>query len=137
MDERLKTLIAWIKKSTRRFIEVKRPVDRVAVVTFSDTQTIVSDLESDKEKLLARIKDLDGGGGSLVWDSIKFAQNMLEKGSSEGRRRAIVVMTDGLDNSLTFEVRSGSKISFATRRSSRPSASWRAAWLTISTTCPR
>ena len=102
-----------IKKSTRRFIEVKRPVDRVAVVTFSDTQTIVSELESDKEKLLARIKDLDGGGGSLVWDSIKFAQNMLEKGSSEGRRKAIVVMTDGLDNSLTFIVRSGSKISFA------------------------
>ena len=47
-----------IKKSTRRFIEMKRPVDRVAVVTFSDAQTVISELEADKAKLLERLKDL-------------------------------------------------------------------------------
>ena len=102
-----------IKKSTRRFIEMKRPVDRVAVVTFSDAQTVISELEADKAKLLERLKDLEGGGGSLVWDSIKFAQDMLDRGSGSGRRKAIVVMTDGYDNSLNFEFRTGSMISFA------------------------
>jgi len=102
-----------IKKSTRRFIEMKRPVDRVAVVTFSDAQTVISELEADKAKLLERLKDLEGGGGSLVWDSIKFAQDMLDRGSGRGRQKAIVVMTDGYDNSLNFEFRTGSMISFA------------------------
>ncbi len=102
-----------IKKSTRRFIEMKRAADRVAVVSFSDSQIIHSGLEADKVKLLERIKDIDGGGGSLVWDSIKFAQDMLERSSEPGRRKAIVVMTDGADNSLNFEFRIGSKISFA------------------------
>ena len=102
-----------IRKSTRRFIEMKRPVDRVAVVSFSDTQTVLSELESDKVKLIERVKDIDAGGGSLVWDSIKFAQAMLDRSGEQGRRKAIVVMTDGADNSLNFELRVGSKISFA------------------------
>ena len=38
---------------------------------------------------------------------------MLDRGSGSGRRKAIVVMTDGYDNSLNFEFRTGSMISFA------------------------
>ena len=102
-----------IKKSTSRFIEMKRPVDRVAVVSFIDMQTVVSELESDKGKLMQRIKDLEGGGGSFVWDSIKFAQDLLDKNGEKGRRKAIVVMSDGVDNALLYDGRFGSKLSFA------------------------
>ncbi len=102
-----------IKKSTARFIEMKRPVDRVAVVSFNDMQTVISELESDKGKLLQRIKDMEGGGGSFVWDSIKFAQDLLDKNGDKGRRKAIVVMSDGVDNALLYDGRFGSKLSFA------------------------
>jgi VWFA-related protein len=102
-----------IRKSTSRFVEMKRAVDRVAVVSFNDTQTVVSELEADKGKLLQRIKDIEGGGGSFVWDSIKFAQDLLDKNSEKGRRKAIVIMSDGVDNALLFDGRFGSRLSFA------------------------
>lgn len=102
-----------IRKSTSRFVEMKRPVDRVAVVSFNDTQTVISELEADKGKLLQRVKDIEGGGGSFVWDSIKFAQDLLDKNGEKGRRKAIVVMSDGADNALLFDGRFGSKMSFA------------------------
>lgn len=102
-----------IKKSTSRFVEMKRPGDRVAVVSFSDTQTVISELESDKSKLLQRVKDIEGGGGSFVWDSLKFAQDLLDKNAEKARRKAIVIMSDGVDNALMFDGRFGSKLSFA------------------------
>ena len=105
--------IGLIKKTTKRFVERKRPVDRVAVITFHDTQTVVSELESDKQALLKRIGKIEGNGASYVWDALKLGLDMLEQKSGEGRRKAIVLMSDGVDNSLSFTGRMGSRISFA------------------------
>lgn len=105
--------VGLIKKTTRRFVEMKRPIDRVAVVTFHDRQTVVSELESDSSVLLNSIKDIDGRGGSSVWDSVKFALDMLDEKSSGGRRKAVVLMSDGVDNQLSFYPTLTQKISFA------------------------
>jgi VWFA-related protein len=105
--------VGLIRKTTRRFIEMKRPTDRVAVVAFHDEQTLVSELESDKEVLLKRIKNIDGRGSSRVWDAVKFGLDMLDQKSEKGRRKAIVLMSDGADNALTYYSRIGSKIGFA------------------------
>ncbi len=91
-----------IRKTTRRFVEMKRPNDRVAVIAFHDTPKVVSELESDKERLLKRIKDIDGYGSSRVWEAVKFSLDMLDQKSPKGRRKAIVLMSDGADNLLTF-----------------------------------
>ena len=105
--------VGLIKRTTKRFVERKRPVDRVAVVTFHDTQTVVSPLETDKQALLKRIGKIEGNGASYVWDALKLGLDMLEENSGEGRRKAIVLMSDGVDNSLSFTGRMGSRISFA------------------------
>lgn len=105
--------VGLIKKTTRRFVEMKRPVDRVAVVTFHDTQTVVSELEADKQVLLKRIGKIGGNGASYVWDAIRLGLDMLEKDSGSDRRKAIVLMSDGVDNALNFAGRTGSRISFA------------------------
>lgn len=105
--------IGLIKKTTKRFIEMKRPIDRVSIVTFHDTETVVSELEADQASLLKRTKDIKGSGSSHVWDAVKFGMDLLEKEPGTGRRKAIVLMSDGVDNSLTFYSRLGSKISFA------------------------
>lgn len=94
--------VGLIKRTTRRFVETKRPNDRLAVVTFHDFQTIVSELESDPKVLLERIKKIGGNGGSNIWESVKFGLDMLERSSSKGRRKAVVLMSDGIDNQLTF-----------------------------------
>ena len=105
--------LGLIKKTTKNFIEMKRDVDRVGIITFSDKQTVVSPLESDKEKLFDSVSKIKDFGGSWVWDAEKFALDMLKRESASDRRKAIVVMTDGVDNALTYDPGAGSKTLFA------------------------
>ena len=105
--------VGLIKKTTKRFIEMKRDVDRVAIVTFAGEQHILSPLESDKTKLLDSIGKMKDNGDSKIWDAEKFALDMLKRDSPAGRRKAIVVMTDGADNALTYMPDFGSNILFA------------------------
>ena len=105
-----------IRKSTQRFVAMKRPHDRVAIVSFDETPTVVSALESDPLRIQNRIGKLKGGGGSRVWDAIKFSLDLLEKDSEKGRRKAVVLMSDGVDSQLMgnfFGQMVGSDVSFA------------------------
>ncbi len=105
--------VGLIKKTTRRFIEMKRPDDRVAVVTFHNDQTVVSELEADKNVLLERVKKIEGRGGSYIWDAVKFGIDLLEKGPPSNRRKAIVLMSDGGDNLLTYYPTQNKRMGFA------------------------
>lgn len=105
--------VGLIKKTTKRFIEMKRDVDRVAIVTFAGEQHVLSPLESDKTKLLDSIGKMKDNGDSKIWDAEEFALNMLKRDSPTGRRKAIVIMTDGVDNALTYMPDFGSNILFA------------------------
>jgi len=89
-----------IKKSTLRFIETARPADRLAIVTFSDTMNLISPLTLDRAQLVASVTRMEGQGGSHVWDAVKFAfDNVIEPTTLE-RRRAVVLMSDGMDGAL-------------------------------------
>lgn len=105
--------VGLIKRSTRRFVEMKRPNDRVAVVAFDDTQRVISELEADKAVLLERIKKIEGRGASRIWDAVKFGLDMLEEKSGTGRRRAVVLMSDGADNQLALSPTLTPRMGFA------------------------
>src|SRR5690349_9666496 len=103
-----------IKKSTLRFIEAARPTDRLAIVTFSDTATVVSPLTLDRAQLTASVTNMEGGGGSHVWDAVKFALDSVVGPKSLERRRAVVLMSDGVDGGLmSLDPPYRSTISFA------------------------
>jgi VWFA-related protein len=103
-----------IKKSTLRFIEAARPTDRLAIVTFSDKQNVVSPLTLDRAQLTASVNNMEGGGGSNVWDAVKFALDTVIGPKTLERRRAVVLMSDGVDNSLMhFGQIRGSSTTFA------------------------
>ena len=102
-----------IRQSTRRFIEAARPTDRIAIVTFADEAWVVCPLTSDRTKLLAGANQIEGGGGSHVWDALAFTLDNIFDSASSPRRRAVVFMTDGVDNALVSYGAVGSKISFA------------------------
>jgi len=104
-----------IRQSTQRFIEAARPSDRIAIVTFSDDAQLVSPLTADRAQLLASISRIDATeGGSSVWDSVKFALDQLGPRSEKTaeRRRAVVLMTDGVDNKLAYFADQGSKMDY-------------------------
>jgi VWFA-related protein len=100
-----------IRKSTQRFIEAARPSDRLAIVTFADTTEVVSPLTSDRARLIEGARRIQGGGGTRLWDALKFTLDQVVGPKTFGRRRAIVLMTDGVDNALGEGA--GSEISFA------------------------
>ncbi|HEX3247821.1 MAG TPA: VWA domain-containing protein [Pyrinomonadaceae bacterium] len=103
-----------IKKSTLRFIEAARPTDGLAIVTFSDKPTVISPLTLDRQQLAASVRNMEGSGGSHVWDAVKFALDEVIGPKSLERRRAVVLMSDGVDGAL-FRTGSpaGSQMTFA------------------------
>lgn len=103
-----------IKKSTLRFIEAARPTDRLAIVTFSDTPTVISPLTLDRAQLAASVANMDGKGGSRVWEAVKFALDNVIGPKMLERRRAVVLMSDGVDNSfMRFASAPKSSVTFA------------------------
>jgi VWFA-related protein len=104
--------LGLINKTTKRFIEMKRDVDRVSIITFGENQTIVSPLETDSSRLLNSVANIRGEGSSKVWDALKFALGPIANETGE-RRKAVVFMTDGADNALLFQPGYGSSILFS------------------------
>jgi Ca-activated chloride channel family protein len=89
-----------IRRSSHRFVEAARPSDRIAIVAFSNIVEIVSPLTSNRPELFKAIKDIDKpSGGTNFWDALKFVLDVLVRRQTS-RRSAVVVMTDGVDNSL-------------------------------------
>ena len=101
-----------VRDSTKRFVEATRPIDRVAIVTFTDQAQVVSPLTLDREALKKSIKKItEPSGGTNFWDAMSA---VLQSPATTGmRRRAIVVMTDGVDNALPGVFGEGSQITFA------------------------
>jgi VWFA-related protein len=105
-----------IRKSTKRFIEAARPTDRIAIVAFADDAWVLSPLTADRTTLFAGANQINGGGGSRVWDALAFTLDHIFESASSPRRRAVVFMTDGVDNALgafSLGYTAGSRISFA------------------------
>lgn len=103
-----------IRKSTLRFIEAARPTDRLAIVTFADEPTVVSPLTLDRAELTKSVNNMEGGGGSHVYDAVKFALDKVLGPKTPDRRRAMVLMSDGVDGALMhFGPYRGSVTTFA------------------------
>lgn len=102
-----------IRKTAKKFVEATRPTDRVSVVVFASNTKIITPLTSDRKLLIKNIEDIESPrGGTNFWDSLQFTlEKVIDKEATE-RRKAIVVMTDGIDNALPDVRGVGSKTSY-------------------------
>lgn len=88
-----------IADAAKRFIDVVRPDDRIAIVAFGSTIATVSEFTTDKGKLRESIDKIELNGDSPIWDSVRYVYtNLLAKREGD-RRSAVVFMTDAEDNS--------------------------------------
>lgn len=85
-----------IKQSAARFIDAISPNDRVAVVEFYDKISLRNDFTTDRGVIAHSIDASNGRGKSPLYKAIDFALDKLAKERS--RRKAIVVLTDGVDS---------------------------------------
>jgi VWFA-related protein len=87
------------KQAAWRFLDALAPEDRVAVIQFNAKVKSLSGFSTDRKKTGYAIQIADGGGETHFYEALKYALNELDKEGSK-RRKAIVVMTDGLDTQL-------------------------------------
>lgn len=87
-----------LKLATTRFLDALAPEDRVAVVQFNAKIKRLSEFGDKREDTAYAIKIAEGAGETYLYEALKFGLKELEK---EGKRRkAIVVLTDGLDTQM-------------------------------------
>ena len=107
--------IKLIRTSSKRFVDAARPGDRIAIVTFTEDVQVVSRLTLDHEALKTSIDQIaKPRGGTNFWDALRFVlEQIVGQARVEGRRSAVVVMTDGVDNALPDVFGDGSVTTFA------------------------
>ena len=87
-----------LKWAAWRFIDALAPEDRVAVIGFNERIELLTSFTIDRKKIAWAIETADGRGGTELYSALDHALKQL---SAEGKRRkAIIVLTDGLDTSM-------------------------------------
>ena len=89
-----------LRQSALRFIDALGPEDRVEVVSFNDKVETLQHFTTDRKKIAFAITDLaKGRGNTYLYKALDYSLRQLAK---EGKRRkAIVVLTDGLDTEMS------------------------------------
>ncbi|HWT00428.1 MAG TPA: VWA domain-containing protein [Pyrinomonadaceae bacterium] len=89
--------INFIRKSARNFIATVGAQDRIAVVSFRDDVQVISDFTTDRTLLYERLKDIEAGGATALYDALAYT--LVEQLKQlRGERTAVVIMSDGDDN---------------------------------------
>ena len=88
------------KQAALRFLDALAPEDRVSVIQFNEKVKMLTGFTTDRGKTAYAIdKRADGAGETYFYDALKYALTELDKEGRQ-RRKAIVVLTDGLDTQL-------------------------------------
>jgi len=74
--------------------QVVRPGDTLAVFEFSEAVTRLADFSQDVSALQAAVRRVTPGSGTSIYDAVVLGSGALRR-RPEGRRRAIVLVTDG------------------------------------------
>jgi Ca-activated chloride channel family protein len=102
-----------IRGSARRFVDSVRATDRVGIIAFASAPQVVAPLTSDKVALRARIEAMGvPQGDTKLYDAINYSLDYLEANSPKSRRRAVVLLTDGMDSALPNVTGEGSKLPY-------------------------
>ncbi len=89
--------IDFIRKAARNFIKTVSPQDRIAIISFRDDIQVISDFTTDRALLSERLKDIDAGGATALYDALGYT--LIEQIKPlRGERTAVVIMSDGDDN---------------------------------------
>jgi VWFA-related protein len=109
-----KDVMKLIRNAALRFVDAARPFDRIGVVTFAGKAAIVSPPTLDRNALRDRISNMQtAAGDTKLYDAIDFTIDEINRDHAKSRRTAIVLMSDGLDNSMPGVQGEGSKLPYA------------------------
>jgi len=83
------------KAAAQAYVEQMRPGDQAGLLTFNTKVTYLQPITSDRSALIQAINGLDARGDTTMFDALDQAARILQDVPG---RKAIIVLTDGLDN---------------------------------------
>jgi VWFA-related protein len=89
-----------IRQSASRFLDALSPNDRVAVIEFYDKINLRNDFTTDRRTMAHSIEVSNGRGKTQLYKALDIALDKLA--NEKSRRKAIIVLTDGLDTAVEF-----------------------------------
>jgi Ca-activated chloride channel family protein len=87
----------FIRKAALSFVNTTGPQDKLAIISFRDDVQVISDFTSDKRLLAERVKDIEAGGATALYDALAYSLVSTLR-PLRGERTAVVVLSDGDDN---------------------------------------
>jgi Ca-activated chloride channel family protein len=91
------------KEAIRFFVDQLRPQDRFALICFADEQVSwVTEFTSDRDRFLERLMVQEGYGQTALNDAVAAIPQLVDERA--GGRKAIVLITDGVDNASRLTV---------------------------------
>jgi VWFA-related protein len=86
------------KDAAKAYVEQMRPGDQTGLMVYNTKAKYVQPLTSDTNVLLSAIDSIQTGGNTSMYDALVVAEQDLQAVSG---RKAIIALTDGLDNHST------------------------------------
>lgn len=83
------------KAAAKAYVEQMRPGDQAGLLTFNTEVTYLQMITTDRDALIRAIDSLDARGDTAMYDALVQAAQILQNVPG---RKAIIVLTDGLDN---------------------------------------
>ncbi|HEY6957763.1 MAG TPA: VWA domain-containing protein [Candidatus Limnocylindria bacterium] len=89
------------KAAAGAFIDTLTPADTAAVITFGTSATVAQGLTPDHGALHAAIDGVGAVGNTALYDALDAALAIAQSAPASSRR-AVVLLTDGIDNSSSI-----------------------------------
>ena len=93
--------ISDAKKSVKHLIDELRKNDRANIITFNNTVSMLTDINSDKNRLKSLVESINVGGATHLYDAIARASSSLR--TVQGSK-IIIFLTDGDDTGSKFSI---------------------------------
>lgn len=95
-----------LKRASIQLLDQLRPEDQVAVFSFSDRLTVVSEFTTDRKATTTAIRRLMASGKTALFDALARSAQKL---AARKGKKALIAFTDGNDNSSVLTLGSAVK----------------------------
>ena len=86
-----------IRRAAYAFAKQLRPEDRISVIAFADRPAILLDWTADLKAVNSALRALEPKGSTALYGSVATVTDERFQDGPPGRRRAMIVLTDGVD----------------------------------------
>lgn len=101
ISQSLRGFLASVKTAVRKFLEALRPKDSVTLLAFNDQVFTVAERTVEPKLRLQRLARLGAWGSTALYDALARG---LERLALQTGRKALVVFTDGEDNTSAMAI---------------------------------